>query len=374
MNFTGPVVLSVVVPVRDDARCLERTLDVLEASDLPREEWELIVVDDASTDDSAAIAARHADTMVRLRDEARGPAYARNRGIEVAHGEFVAFVDADVHVAPSTLRAMLESLRAAPDVAAVSAVYDAGPATGGIVTGYRNLLLHHLQQASRGAQLFSSACATVRREALLRSGMFDEWRFPRPQVEDLELGHRLRVLGYRLQLRTDLQVTHLKRWTLAGAVASDVRDRAIPWMRVLGRRVADAGHGVLPLTTATPARTVGLSAMVALAVAGAATRDVRLLGGAAAFCAVALAANAPLLARMARARGVLFAIAAAPLHLLFELVNGFALAAGWFIHHLLGDPRPHPTIEAFAEVGVSTWPPVPARRSTEAPPLGVPRN
>jgi Glycosyl transferase family 2 len=373
VSLRGPVLVSVVVPVHDNARCLERTLEVLEASDLPREQWELIVVDDASTDEAATIAARHADTSVRLRDEARGPAYARNRGIEVATGEFVAFIDADVHIAPSTLGAMLESLQVAPDVAAVSAVYDAGPAASGFITGYRNLLLHHLQQASRGAQLFSSACAMVRREALLHSGMFDEWRFPRPQVEDLELGHRLSVLGYRLQLRTDLQVTHLKRWTFAAAIASDVRDRAIPWMRVLGRR-ADANHVGLGLTTATPIRAVGLSATVALGVAGAVTRDARLLGGAAALGVVALAANAPLLARMVRARGVLFTLAAAPLHLFFELVNGLALAAGWFIYHLLGDPRPRPTIEAFAEVGVRTWPPVHSRRSTEAPPLGAPRS
>lgn len=63
-----------------------------------------------------------------------------------------------------------------------------------------------------------------------------------------------------------------------------------------------------------------------------------------------------------RERGAAFAIAAAPLQLLSYVVNGLAVTVGWALRGLLGDPTPHPTVEAFAEVGVKMWPPVQSKR------------
>ena len=369
MSLRRPAVLSVVVPVRDDARGLERALEALEASDLPRDLWELIVVDDASRDDSVAVAARHADTVVRLPDTPRGPAYARNRGVEVATGEFVCFVDADVRVRVTTLRDLLAMLQGDVRLAAVSCAYDAGVDASGFVTGYRHLVLHHLQVVADGSDVFSSACAMARRDVVREAGMFDEWRFPRPQVEDVELGNRLRALGHRAVLRAALQVGHDKRWTLRSALASDVRDRMVPFMRVLGRATDADSSQLRRFTTATPLRATIVALGLGAVAAGFATHRRWLLAAGAALLVLALALNAILLARFARTRGVFFAAAAAPVHLVFELVNGAAMAGGWLTYHLVGDPRPDPTLEAFAEVGVRTWPPVPVRPSPDAPPL-----
>jgi glycosyltransferase involved in cell wall biosynthesis len=88
--------LSVIVPAYNGTRVLPRALDALAASDLPRSCWELIVVDDASTDDTAILAARYADVVVRLPGRPHGPAYARNRGFEAARGPVAVFIDADV--------------------------------------------------------------------------------------------------------------------------------------------------------------------------------------------------------------------------------------------------------------------------------------
>ena len=62
------------------------------------------MVDDASTDETAVVAARYADTIVRLPGKPHGPAYARNRGFEASRGDVVIFIDADVCVHPDTLR------------------------------------------------------------------------------------------------------------------------------------------------------------------------------------------------------------------------------------------------------------------------------
>ena len=88
--------LSVIIPVYNAERYLRRCLDSVLAQTL--REFEVICVDDGSTDGSAAILAEYAakDTRVRVRtQENRGQGAARNRGLEVARGDSLCFVDAD---------------------------------------------------------------------------------------------------------------------------------------------------------------------------------------------------------------------------------------------------------------------------------------
>jgi hypothetical protein len=70
----------------------------------------------------------------------------------------------------------------------------------------------------------------------LAIGGFDTVRFPRPQIEDIELGYRLRDAGGRIVLDPTVQGTHLKQWTFWRMLRTDVIDRGIPWMRLLLER------------------------------------------------------------------------------------------------------------------------------------------
>ena len=159
MASGGSITLSVIVPVHQASSILADTLDALASSDFPRERWELIVVDDASTDDSSLIGARYADTIVRLPGRPKGPAYARNRGFEVARGEIVVFIDSDVRVHPDTLSGFAECFEREPEVAAVFGSYDDDPPAPGIVSQYRNLLHHYVHQQSAGdAETFWAGC------------------------------------------------------------------------------------------------------------------------------------------------------------------------------------------------------------------------
>jgi glycosyltransferase involved in cell wall biosynthesis len=123
--------LSVIVPVRDGARFLPASLAALRASDVPANQWELIVVEDSSRDQSAEVANRYADSVVRLVDGPAGPAFARNRGAEVARGSVLVFVDADVCIHPDALRRMAEILKREGDVSAVFGAYDLTLAANG---------------------------------------------------------------------------------------------------------------------------------------------------------------------------------------------------------------------------------------------------
>ena len=182
------------------------------------------------------MAGRFADRVLRVPPEEgpRGPAHARNRGAAVASGELLVFVDADVRVRPDTLRRLRGALREAPGTAAVFGSYDDRPPAEGVISRYRNLLHHHVHQRHPGeAETFWAGCGAVRRDVFEQVGGFDDRRYRRPQIEDIELGRRLRSLGHRIELRPEIQVTHLKRWSLAGVLRVDFWDRGVAWVQLL---------------------------------------------------------------------------------------------------------------------------------------------
>lgn len=360
MDCHRPLALSVVVPTHDASATLDAALRAIRASNLRRADYELIVVDDASDDESPAIAARHADTVVRLTGRPTGPAYARNRGVELARGSVVAFVDADVLVRPDTLRTMTEAILDSSGDDALSARYDASPIAPGFVSQYWNLLLHYSdQRADEREAGFFTACGAVRRSALVSAGMFDEWRFHDACLEGVEFGLRLRVLGHRVRRPGELLVTHLKRWTLRSVLAN-------VWRRgsLLARSLEyDRTRQESPSEVLFALRGAILPAAVVVSALGVSAGLGQRPGAEAGAGAVAvlIALNLPVLRFFARLRGAAFAAGVAPLHLLVQLVAATALCRGWMLRAVIGDELPDAATQAYAELGVKKWPPVPRR-------------
>jgi glycosyltransferase involved in cell wall biosynthesis len=231
---TPAVTVSVIVPVRDGADVLPKCLEAVCASDYPH--FECIVVDDGSTDASAEIARRYLARVISLGQGPFGPACARNRGAEAAQGDVLFFVDADVVIHPDSLRKVAETMAQRPDVDAVFGSYDEAPGDGDFVSQYKNLFHHFVHQKGQEEGFtFWSGCGAVRREAFLAVGGFDARRYPRPSIEDIDLGCRLRAAGHRILLNKAILAKHLKRWTLKGMTFSDVFDRAIPWTLLILR-------------------------------------------------------------------------------------------------------------------------------------------
>lgn len=111
--------VSVVIPTHNSARYLDDAIQSVLAQDYA--DFELLVVDDASTDDTADHVARYRDPRVRYlrNDTQRGIAGARNRGIDAARGEFIASLDGDDRAYASRLSCQVAFLDAHPDHAAV---------------------------------------------------------------------------------------------------------------------------------------------------------------------------------------------------------------------------------------------------------------
>ncbi|MEQ8848772.1 glycosyltransferase family A protein [Botrimarina sp.] len=117
----GTPTYSVVVPCYNGAPFLRETLDSVLAQTAPP--LEILVIDDGSTDDSAAVAESYGDPVRVIRQPNQGESVARNRGIDEARAEWVAFLDADDLWRPSKLAAQLEV--AGGEIACVHCRFDA---------------------------------------------------------------------------------------------------------------------------------------------------------------------------------------------------------------------------------------------------------
>ncbi len=224
--------ISVIVPVYNNASALRSCLGAVCTSRYPR--YECIVVDDGSTDGSGEVAKSFPVRLVEVPGGPRGPAYARNRGAEAARGDILLFVDADVVLQPDTLSRVADALSQRPDVDAVFGSYDDRPRDLSFLSQYKNLFHHFVhQQGHEEAGTFWSGCGAIRRDAFHAIGGFDEVRHPRSSGEDIELGYRLRAGGRKVLLNKHIQVQHLKQWTLKGMLVSDIRERALPWTRLI---------------------------------------------------------------------------------------------------------------------------------------------
>ena len=111
--------ISLVIPTHNRAAQLVAALESVVRQDLPRDEWECVVVSNNSTDDTearfAAFAAAHPGCGLRLvAEEGPGVSYARNRGLREAQAPLVAFIDDDERVNEGFLRAYLEFFETRP--------------------------------------------------------------------------------------------------------------------------------------------------------------------------------------------------------------------------------------------------------------------
>jgi glycosyltransferase involved in cell wall biosynthesis len=354
--------LSVIVAVRNGADVLPRCLDALTQSEYPREHWELIVVDDASSDDSPLIAAEYADLVIRLPHKARGPAYARNRASEAARAPILVYIDADVCVHADVLGRFDAFFTALPWVSGVFGSYDARPTAPGLVSQFRNLLHHYVHQSNPGeAETFWTGCGALRREAFHDVDMFDEWHYSRPGIEDIDLGRRLRRAGHRIVLRPDIQCTHLKRWTFRSMLRTDFSGRGVPWMRALLQEQAVLEFHSLNLRYKERICTAAALIVCLAAIGALLFRSGPWLTIALGLGALVFLLNLRFYRFLWEVRGTLQMLASIPLHFLFYVTAGLAGIGGYLAHIVLGEPSALPEVEAESSLELDFWPPCPRR-------------
>jgi glycosyltransferase involved in cell wall biosynthesis len=299
---------TVVVPARDAAATLGATLDALAAQDA--DGFEVIVVDDASTDETAALAAGHPAVTEVVRVDGAGPGAARNAGVARARGEVLAFTDADCVPAAGWVRAGLEAMAGADVVQ--GPVLPAGPAGP----------FDRTVSIERPSPLFETANLLVRSE---RFCGFEPWLAPprsKELGEDVWLGWRLVRGRARVAWAPEAVVRHaVQERGAVDYVAEHARRRFFP---ELVARVPELRDALCHRRAFLTRRGARFDLAVAGLAAAALTRRTALLAAAAPYAALAVGEAARHGRR--RAPGVLAAQVAADAVGLVALAYGSARA------------------------------------------------
>jgi len=204
--------VSVIVPVRNGERVIHRCLDALSTQDLPASDYEVIVVDDGSTDDTPDIVRRYPG--VRLIQQSPGSSFiARNRGLAAAQGDIILFTDADCRPKPDWARRLATALEES----------EAAGAKGAYVSEQQSLVARFVQieyetkyvqlAQQESIDFIDTYAAAYTRAVLKDAGGFDE-RFP--LLGDQELSFRVAERGYKMVFVPEAVVGHLHADSLGG--------------------------------------------------------------------------------------------------------------------------------------------------------------
>ncbi|MCL5960302.1 MAG: sugar transferase, partial [Chloroflexi bacterium] len=201
----GDILYSIIVPVRNGADCLSECLTALLAQTIPSASYEVIVVDDGSTDGTLEMAASFPVQVVSQAHQ--GPAAARNRGAALAKGKILLFTDADCQPEPNWLATMVSPLAS-----------DGVVGAKGRYSTKQKALVPRLVQAEYEAKykrmgkakyvdFIDTYSAAYRKSVFLDNGAFDT-NFPSASVEDQEFSFRLAERGYKMVFVPNATVVH----------------------------------------------------------------------------------------------------------------------------------------------------------------------
>jgi GT2 family glycosyltransferase len=220
-----------VVPAYRAEWCLGPCLKALRSAGFAA--GDIVVVNDGSPDRTRDVAIAAGVQLVESGGNG-GAAAARNLGAEAAisaGAEILLFVDSDIVVHPDVREKAIALFSREPNIDAAFGSYDDNPECDRLSGVYRNLL-HHLvhMQGPRNPTIFWTGIGAVRAQAFQAIQGFS----PRLRMmEDVEFGHRLSQAGFAIRLDTGLQGKHQKCWSVGQMVHMDIRDRAIPWSRLM---------------------------------------------------------------------------------------------------------------------------------------------
>ena len=201
------MIASVIIPVYNEAQTLGDCLASLVRQTGQRQDLEIIVVDDGSTDNTPDVV-RGFPGVRLLRQSRQGPAAARNRGAREARGEIILFTDGDCIPLDNWLEEMLAPFHQDPDLIGVKGAY---------ITRQRALTARFVQieyedkydklAKQKYIDFIDTYSAGYRRRTFLEAGGFDQ-EFPVACAEDVELSYRLANLGCKLVFNPRARVIH----------------------------------------------------------------------------------------------------------------------------------------------------------------------
>lgn len=202
---------SVIIPTYNAEKTLFSCLEALANQSVPKEDYEVIVIDDGSTDSTSTIA-KGFDVKYIFQAN-KGPAAARNKGASSAGGDIILFTDADCVPEHNWIQEMVGAFSDL-DVAATKGAYKTRQKEFSARFAQAEFEdRYDLLRKSPSVDMIDTYSAAFRKEVFLNMGGFDE-SFPDANNEDTDLSYRLAHAGYKLVFNTRAFVYHAHPDTL----------------------------------------------------------------------------------------------------------------------------------------------------------------
>lgn len=327
--------ISVIIPNRNSAATIGKCLAAALASQ--HGNFEIIVVDDGSEDNSIEVIERYPCKLVRL-EQHRGAACARNAGVSHSRGRILFFTDADCLLQPDTLALAATTLALEGPDAIIGGTYTPAPHDRRPLSRFQSIFIHYFETRHAPAADYIATHALAMDASVFRRhrGFAEDLR---PILEDVEFSHRLRRAGCRLVMNPAIQVQHIFNYSLTRSLRNAFT-KSLYWTAYAIRNrdlLADSGTA-----------SVGLKLNVLVFAGNAGLLSAFLLTGKMIFLVFmalslgfSLFVNRGLLLAYQRAEGSGFALLATLYYLsLYPLAVGAGAAAGILRHLFSSHARP----------------------------------
>ena len=205
--------ISIIVPCHNSRQTIAPCLKAIQAS--MYKDFEIIIVDDHSSDDTAAIAQKFTDNVITL-DTNKGSGNARKTGIQNSKADIICFIDSDIIIKPDTLSTIMNFFKRNPEVDAVTGLLSKEHPNRNFFSQYKNLYMNYTFRLlpERVTFLFGSIYAMRR-----KVGHSDQGNLR--HTPDTEYGQKLFCQDKTIAFLKNLEVVHLKKYTFCSLIKND---------------------------------------------------------------------------------------------------------------------------------------------------------
>ncbi|HEX20589.1 MAG TPA: glycosyltransferase [Acidiferrobacteraceae bacterium] len=211
--------ISIIIPIHNGSKTIGSCLKAALASRYP--DFEVIVVDDGSDDNSVDIIKNFPCKLIQLQKHA-GASRARNIGASEAQGDILFFTDADCLLEEGTLAIACNALTLAGPKTVIGGTYTCIPYDNTFFSRFQSIFINHFEtKRAANPDYVATHAMIIHAESFRENSGFSEQFLP--IIEDVELSHRLRRHGYRLAINPEILVQHIFNFSLSKSLLNALR-------------------------------------------------------------------------------------------------------------------------------------------------------